>query len=90
MFHIAPMAKNDDGKLELMIAAPVTRKRIFGLLPKLMKGEHLGETEVEHTSIRRLTVKAAAPVPSHLDGEVQPLLSEFEFEVLPGALSLLQ
>lgn len=90
MFHIAPMAKNDDGKLELMVAAPVTRTRIFGLLPKLMKGEHLDETEVEHCSIRRLTVRSASPVPSHLDGEVQPLQSDFEFEILPGALSLLQ
>ncbi len=90
MFHIAPMARNDDGKLELMIAAPVTRKRILGLLPKLIKGEHLDEIEVEHTSIRRLTVQAASPVPSHLDGEVQPLQTDFEFEVVPGALSLVQ
>jgi YegS/Rv2252/BmrU family lipid kinase len=90
MFHIAPMAKNDDGKLELMIAAPVTRRRILGLLPKLIKGEHLDEIEVEHASIRHLTVRAASPVPSHLDGEVQPLQTDFEFEVVPGALPLLQ
>ena len=90
MFHIAPMARNDDGQLELMIAAPVTRRRIFGLLPKLMKGEHMDETEIEHVSVRRLTVRAASPVPSHLDGEVQPLQTDFDVEILPGALSLLQ
>ena len=55
-----------------------------------MKGEHLDEAEVEHASIRRLTVRAASPVPSHLDGEVQPLQCNFEFEVIPGALPLLQ
>jgi diacylglycerol kinase family enzyme len=28
-------------------------------------------------------------VPSHLDGEVQPMQSEFEIEILPAALRLL-
>jgi diacylglycerol kinase family enzyme len=34
-------------------------------------------------------VSASAAVPSHLDGEVQPLQTEFEIEVLPEALQLL-
>ena len=89
MFHIAPMASNDDGLLELVIAAPVTRRRILQLLPKLMRGSHVGEAEIMHASVQRVTVTAAAAVPSHLDGEVQPLQSEFEIEVLPEALQLL-
>ena len=84
------MAKIDDGELELMIAAPVSRRRIFGLLPKLMKGEHIDEAEISHVSIRRLRVRAASPVLSHLDGEMQAAQTDFDFEVLPGALSLLQ
>ena len=89
MFHIAPMAKNDDELLELLIAAPVTRRRILQLLPKLMRGTHMRETEIVHASVRRVTVSASTAVPSHLDGEVQPLQTNFEIEVLPGALSLL-
>ena len=89
MFHIAPMAKNEDGILELLIAAPVTRRRILQLLPKLMRGSHMDETEIVHASVRRVKVSASAAVPSHLDGEVQPLQSHFEIEVLPGALRLL-
>jgi diacylglycerol kinase (ATP) len=89
MFHIAPMAKNDDGWLDLLIAAPVTRGRILQLLPRLVRGNHLAEAEIVHASVQRVTVSVASPVPSHLDGEVQPMQSEFGIEVLPGALRLL-
>jgi diacylglycerol kinase (ATP) len=89
MFHIAPMAQNDDGRLELLIAAPVTRGRILQLLPKLMRGTHMDEPEIVHSSVLRVRVSAAADVPSHLDGEVQSMQSEFEIEVLPAALQLL-
>ena len=89
MFHIAPMAQNDDGELELLIAAPVTRVRIMQLLPKLMNGEHVGEPEITHAGVRQVTIRASAPVPSHLDGEIQPLQTAFSFDVLPGALELL-
>ncbi len=89
MFYIAPMADNSDDQLELIIAAPVTRRRLVGLLPKLMQGQHLNEPEIHHTSVRKLHISAKAPIPSHLDGEVQPLQSTFEIEILPGALRLL-
>ncbi len=89
LFHIAPMADNRDGLLEMLIAAPVTRRRILSLVPKLIRGRHLDEPEITHASIRNLTLVAEAPVESHLDGEVQPPASRFEFEIVPGALKLL-
>ena len=89
MFHIAPMAKNDDGKFELMIADPVSRRRIMSLLPKLMSGTHLGEAEIQHRSLKELSVVASEPVASHLDGEIQPLQQRFDLALLPGALRLL-
>jgi diacylglycerol kinase (ATP) len=89
MFHIAPMAQNDDGRLELLIAAPVTRGRIVQLLPKLVRGTHMVEPEIVHAGVQRVRVAASAAVPSHLDGEVQSMQSEFEIEVLPAALQLL-
>lgn len=89
MFHIAPMARNDDGRLELLIAEPVSRGRLLALLPKLMRGEHLQEPEIFHRSVGKVSVIASAPVPSHLDGEVQAMASQFQIEVLPAALDLL-
>ena len=89
MFHIAPMARNDDGALDLLIADPVSRLRICALLPKLMRGRHVDETEITHLAVSRLSVDASAPVPSHLDGEVQAPAKRFEIEILPRALEII-
>jgi diacylglycerol kinase (ATP) len=89
LFHIAPMANNADGQLELLIAKPVTRRRILTLLPKLINGTHLAEPEVVHHSVRKLIIRAEEPIPSHLDGEVQSLQTEFMLAILPGALRVL-
>ena len=89
MFYIAPMADNSDGKLELLVADPVTRLRTLGLLPKILAGSHVDEKEVSHVGVSRVTIEAVAPVPSHLDGEVMPPMTRFEIELLPAALDLL-
>jgi YegS/Rv2252/BmrU family lipid kinase len=89
MFHIAPMAVNTDNLMHLLIVNPVTRRRILTLLPKLMNGRHLQEAEITHRPVTAVSIKAEQAIPSHLDGEVQPLQSEFEISVLPGALDLL-
>ena len=89
MFHIAPGAKNDDGALDLICAGPVSRLRILSLLPKLIQGTHIHEPEITRANIRKCEIVAASAVPSHLDGEVQPLQTRFEIEVLEGALRLL-
>lgn len=89
IFHIAPMANNADGLLDLIIAKPVTRRRIMALLPKLMNGQHMQEAEVVHQSVAALAITAAAPIASHLDGESQALQTEFHISVLEGALNLL-
>jgi len=89
MFHIAPMADNSDGKLELVIVGPVSRLRIMSLLPKLIRGNHMRETELSHVSTTRIRIKASAEVPSHLDGEVQTPTTTFDIELLPAALDLL-
>lgn len=89
MFHIAPMADNNDGQLDLLIADPVSRLRITSLLPKLISGKHMNEPEISHVGVRRLRIDASAPVLSHLDGEVQAAATSFAIEVCPAALDLL-
>ena len=85
----ASQIRNNDGVLELLIANPVSRSRICALLPGLVRGRHLGEPEITHASVRRLTIEAESEVPSHLDGEVQAPATRFEIELLPAALHLL-
>lgn len=89
MFHISPMASNSDQQLELLIAKPVTRRRLLTLLPKLMSGDHMQEAEIVHRTVTRLRIKAECPIPSQLDGEIQALQTDFEISLLPAALDLL-
>lgn len=89
MFHMAPMARNNDGELDLVITGAVSRLRIMTLLPKLMQGTHIDQPEITHSRITRCEITATAPVPSHLDGEVQPLQTNFTIQILKGALRLM-
>ena len=88
MFHIAPGARNDDGRFDLVYADPVSRWRVCRLLPKIIRGSHYGEPDIHTAAVRSFELRSEHPLPSHLDGEVQPLQSEFRIEMLPGALSV--
>ena len=89
MFHIAPMARNDDGQFDLLVAAPVSPLRILSLLPALMSGKHVHEKEITHALVTELRVEADEPVLSHLDGEMQPAQQRFEVSLLARALRML-
>ena len=88
-FHIAPGARNNDGALDLVIVDPISTARIITLLPRLMRGNHNGAPEVSSQRVGSFELIADSSLPSHLDGEVQPLQSEFRIEILPAALKLL-
>ncbi|HLT91772.1 MAG TPA: diacylglycerol kinase family protein [Woeseiaceae bacterium] len=89
LFQIAPPAVNDDGALDLLIVRPVSRWRVATLLPRMIGGKHIGQPEIRHARIERCEVVADAPMPSHLDGEVQPLQTRFRIEMRAGAVPLL-
>jgi YegS/Rv2252/BmrU family lipid kinase len=89
MFQIAPMAKNDDGFLDLVFVKPVGRLRIFALLPRLMKGTHISAPEVSCAKVNSVSLIAEEPLPSHLDGEAQALQTEFQIEILKRSLAIL-
>ncbi len=89
MFQIAPMARNDDGFLDLVFVKPVGRLRIFALLPRLINGSHISAPEVSCAKVNSVSLIAEEPVPSHLDGEIQPLQTEFKIEILKRSLAIL-
>lgn len=88
MFYIAPMAENDDGAFDLVFAEPVTRRRVLALLPRLIKGTHTSEPDIQCHSLESFELTADAPVPSHLDGESQPMQMEFRIKILKDALRI--
>lgn len=88
-FRIAPNARLEDGLLELVVALPLSRRRIVKLLPSLVQGTHIAAEEVRHARASRLSIDCNLPIPAHLDGEVQAPQEHFDIECLPGALRLL-
>lgn len=89
LYNIVPSALNDDGELDLLVVKPVSRFRVMTLLPKLIGGKHMQEPEVVHARIESCEIETAEPMPSHLDGELQPPQTRFSIELQAGALPLL-
>ncbi|MEO1247817.1 MAG: diacylglycerol kinase family protein [Pseudomonadota bacterium] len=85
-FLIAPDADAGDGQLNLVLAKPVSRRRVLQLVPRLRKGLHLEAEEVHHQPLGKLVIDCDEPLPSHLDGDVQPHARRFDIECVPGAL----
>ncbi len=89
LFPIAPMAKTDDGRLEMVWADALGRLGVLRLLPRLLEGRHVGLPPVHHRAVTRVSVSAEAPVPAHLDGENLAPGREFRIELVPAVLPLL-
>jgi YegS/Rv2252/BmrU family lipid kinase len=89
MFQIAPMARNYDGELDLILATAMSRRRLLSFLPRLFNGTHLEQPEVTHARIKDAEIDAASPLVSHLDGEIQPPCSRFSIKTIEGGLRLL-
>lgn len=86
-FHVAPNASLDDGLLELVVAEGLSRTRVLGLLPRVLKGTHLDHPAVIALRSRHVHIDASTPVVVHADGEILDLnATTVDVELLPGAL----
>jgi len=86
--YIAPDAELDDGEFDVVSVAAVGKLRFVGNLPKVFKGTHVDEDEVQVLRVRRLELSASRPFPVYADGEHLTDLPA-SLRVLPGALSVL-
>jgi YegS/Rv2252/BmrU family lipid kinase len=86
--YIAPDAELDDGEFDVVSVAAVGKLRFVGNLPKVFKGTHVDEDEVQVLRARRLELSASRPFPVYADGEHLTDLPA-SLRVLPGALSVL-
>ncbi len=86
-FQVAPRASLDDGLLELVVAEGLSRTRVLGLLPRVLKGTHLDHPAVVALRSRQVQIHASTPVVVHADGEILDLnATTVDVELLPGAL----
>jgi YegS/Rv2252/BmrU family lipid kinase len=84
---IAPDADVTDGLLDLVVLGDVGRLELLRWLPAVYRGTHLAHPEVQVRRARRVALRAATPLPVHVDGEVAPP-TPLAFVACPGALRL--
>ncbi len=74
--RIAPMAKIDDGQLEVIVMCPRSKLGFAAYAPKMYDGTHLGEPGVTTHSCDAVDLAVANPRPGHrvlLDIDGEPL-----------------
>ncbi len=93
-FMIAPEAKIDDGILDYLYVNVCSRPAMFNLVPKFMKGTHIGSSHVRMGRCHRFSIQANRPMYIHADGEIYTSfgsnLRNLKFEILPGALRVVR
>ncbi len=83
-FNMAPTASLEDGLLDVIIADGLGRLGILSLLPKVIKGTHIGDPRVQYTQAPRVVIDSPDPLIVEADGEV-PFIGahHLEAEILP-------
>lgn len=85
---LAPKASPADGLLDVCILKAVSRPRFLYLLPKYMKGKHLGFDDFVYFKAKSVECVCAAGGHTQLDGELIGS-TPVTFSVRPGAISML-
>jgi diacylglycerol kinase (ATP) len=82
---IAPGAKLDDGKLDLVYARRMSRLRLLRVAPTVLRGTHIGLPEVWFARAAEVTVESDPPRMIYADGE--PICeTPVKVKVLPKGL----
>ncbi len=89
-FWITPEALNDDGLLDVMVAQGLGRVGILTLLPKVMKGTHVGDPRVEFKHGAHVVIESPDALIVETDGEI-PFVGahRVEVEILPKHLQVI-
>lgn len=91
VYFMTPEAQPDSGKLDFIFGVgPISRLRMFRLLPMALKGTQIEQPEVQmhRTSFLRITLSPGTPIQA--DGEIIATdATEIYYEVLPGIIDVL-
>ena len=90
-FKCAPRASTSDGLIEVCLIKPISRIRFVKILTPYTNGEHLDREDMADIITYRQAKKVHVTAPDgfaySLDGEII-YSSDFEIEIIPGALNL--
>ena len=88
-FMFCPEARSDDGILDVIVADSLPPLRIAQLLPKAMKGKHIGKKGIYTFKASKVEFKCDSLQPVHLDGEVGGILPEVTVSCLKGKVRII-
>jgi YegS/Rv2252/BmrU family lipid kinase len=83
---IAPAARMDDERLDLVIVPPLPPVVVLANMWRLFSGSLAGWATVETRQVRAATILASPPAPVQVDGEPVGDLAAIEIRVIPAAL----
>lgn len=87
---VAPVARIDDGQLQLLRVAAFGRLGALAMMPLLLTGQHLRHRKVVLSSFRTLRLTCTEPLPLAVDGEPLPPATDLSVRVLPQALGVVR
>jgi diacylglycerol kinase family enzyme len=88
-YHFAPMAKLDDGLLDVCIVGDFSKLELIKAIPGVYKGRHVTNPKFSHVPAKSIEIKTKQPATVQLDGELVGQ-TPVRFSVLPGAISLVK
>jgi diacylglycerol kinase family enzyme len=86
---IAPLARGDDGQLELVVALRQDAPILIANVHRIFNGTAYRIPEVVNHRFRRMEVRRERPTPIQMDGELVEAGKDVRFRVEPGALRVL-
>lgn len=85
---LVPHADPADGLLDLCMIDGIPRRRIATLLPRVLMGRHVEQSEVSFARLSKVVIEAENPHEVWADGERMGRTPS-EVEVVPGAMELI-
>jgi diacylglycerol kinase (ATP) len=87
--QVAPLARVDDGLLDVVMVQKVSKVEFLLQLPRVFKGTHLSHRCVFSDKSYRVTLETSTPMPVLADGEIVGQ-TPVTFEVVPGAVKMIR
>lgn len=86
-FIVAPEAKLNDGKLDLVVIKKISKLKRFFYLPLVEKGKHTTLPFVITRSLDEINISSEANIPAHIDGEFLEV-NRFSIRILKNAFKV--
>jgi diacylglycerol kinase (ATP) len=85
--RLAPRAKTDDGKIDVVIVRSAPRLQMFRLFTKVFRGTHVDMSCVEYQQVRSLSIICDDRRPLDLDGEIKGA-APVSIRMIPAAIRM--